>query len=65
MQAAQNVDGGISLDVGGTSVKSAIVAQGGIFLGDLVLDLVDSSAEAEAALLGAADLFYKQCQEVS
>ena len=40
----------IALDVGGTSVKSALIAPGGQVIGDPVITPIDSSGEAESIL---------------
>jgi predicted NBD/HSP70 family sugar kinase len=40
----------IALDVGGTSVKSALVAPGGHVIGEPAITLIDSSGEAEGIL---------------
>src|SRR5687767_3306347 len=40
----------IALDVGGTSVKSALVASGGHVIGEPAITPIDSSGEAESIL---------------
>src|SRR5688500_1168610 len=46
----------IALDVGGTSVKSALIALGGHVIGEPVITPIDSSGEAESILRSFAQI---------
>lgn len=46
----------IALDVGGTSVKSALIAPGGHVIGEPVITPIDSSCEAESILMTFAQI---------
>jgi glucokinase len=53
----------IALDVGGTSVKSALVAPGGHVIGEPSITLIDSSSEADSILSTFAQIIHSHLGE--